>query len=133
MVDELRSDGYFRCACCGIDDMGSVGDAPFCDACKLCECDEDTAECRMCIVDGSHGIYAPQVFAQRYKRESLFPVPSEEAWNTLLAGPVDTGEGAYWDIWAEDIDGRVEFNMNGKRWVLEQDGDLFAVCVGKAS
>lgn len=62
------------------------------------------------LVNGAHGIYVPQVFAQWYG-ELLAPDQLE----VLLAGPEHKH---YWDVWDEvQLDGRL----------LWQDSDLWAV------
>ena len=121
---------YFDCVCCGTTDMSSdENDPALCDSCKLCECGEegDNPNCKECLIDGANGIYVPQVFAQNFEPEK-WGVDAETI-AILLAGP---DHEQYWDAWG-DVEGYVERDWDGKRWVLCQDGDLWAQCVGKAS
>lgn len=120
--------GYFECACCGTVDLS---DESFCDACLLCECGEDDPCCKELLVDGAAGIYVPKDFAMRYlsnKSDRENWGISEEDYAVLCKGP---DEETYWDVWAR-IEGYAEAALNGKRWVLSQDGDLWAQCIGKA-
>lgn len=117
--------GYFECACCGTVDMGE--DESYCDACRLCECSDTEPQCRELLIDGASGIYIPKEFAENFQPEA-WGVDAETV-AILKAGP---GHEAYWDAW-EGVDGYVERDFDGKRYVLEQDGDLWAKCVGPAS
>lgn len=81
--------------------------------------DGEFAHC-VCLVDGAHGIYVPQRFAQRFG----------EAWGIgrenlriLRAGP---NHPAYWDAWDEVL-ASAACEQGGWSWRLWQDGDLFAV------
>ena len=119
---------YYDCVCCGTTDMSDDTDERRCTACVLCDCgtDGDSPECRMLILDGARGIYLPQDFA-RDCDPAAWSIP-QETTDILLAGP---DHEHYWDAW-DDVVGRHERVWDGKTWTLEQDGDLFAVCTGKA-
>lgn len=120
------SGGYFDCACCGTVDMSSDEETTMCEACTLCDCSEDSPSCRELLVDGSHGIYVPRAFATNFNM-SDWGVDVDTV-TILLAGP---DHADYWEAWS-DVEGRTEATFDGKRWVLEQDGDLWARCVGAA-
>lgn len=75
-----------------------------------------------CIIDGHHGVYVPQAFAERYRNAEgwRFGNTRAEDWASLLFGPDDEW---YWDAWdtvlsnAESDDGQVLH--------LGESGDLF--------
>ncbi len=114
--------GYTECDCCTTVIMGDV----FCEACPVCECDYENAACRELLIDGNQGIYIPQTFARNFD-PAAWGVSAEDI-AVLLKGPDDEN---YWEVWS-DVEGYVERDFDGKRWVLCQDGDLWAQCVGKA-
>ena len=74
-----------------------------------------------CIVDGHYGIYVPQSFAERYDMNA-WHVAAEDV-EILLAGP---DHESCWDAWSDVLD-HAYYERHGKRFTLEQDGDLFAV------
>ena len=113
--------GYFECVCCGTVDMGETGDPALCDVCKVCECSADECNCRECVVDGCHGIYAPQMFAKRFENSLRAALDDQTIVDTLLKGP---HEEYYDEAWGE-VEGYVELTIDGKRWGIEQDGDIF--------
>ena len=79
------------------------------------------------LVDGVHGIYVPQSFAERYADSWENIMPEDIA--TLLEGP-DHAE--YWEAWDSVLD--MAQRMDGDyRYTLHQDGDLFAVCDARIS
>jgi hypothetical protein len=83
------------------------------------------------LVDGASGIYVPKDFALKYLSDKADRENwgiSEDGYRTLLAGP---DHESYWDTWSR-IEGYIEGTFDGKRWVLTQDGDLWAQCVGRA-
>lgn len=78
----------------------------------------------VCIIDGAHGIYVPQIWAERYGLQAAksagvnpFDVSS------LLTGP-DCAD--YWDSWDSVLNDYCH-TVNGVRHYLTQDGDLFEV------
>jgi len=77
---------------------------------------------RICIVDGSHGIYIPQRYAVTASADDM---ATEEQRDVLLEGPEHP---LYWDVW-EEILRDVEVTRGESKWVLEEDGDLFLVRV----
>lgn len=79
---------------------------------------------RICIVDGSHGIYVPQRFAAIYGDQLQFTLAKE-----LRAGPTS---GRYWDTWDEVLN-ISSIVIDGTIYTLEQDLDLFAVPLGNVS
>lgn len=74
------------------------------------------------LLDGSRGVYIPQVFAKNFDL-ALCGITDQECIKTLLAGPEHED---YWDAW-DSVLAVAEWNEDGKRLGLEQDGDLFAI------
>lgn len=69
------------------------------------------------IVDGHHGIYVPQVFAQHFTQQNC----ADEDWETLKAGPETDW---YWESWEAVL----QDWKSPKGETLDQtDGDLFLV------
>ena len=69
------------------------------------------------IVDGHHGIYVPQVFAENYPQRNC----TSEVWETLKAGPYTEW---YWESWETVLQ-----NWTGPdgETLAQIDGDLFLV------
>ncbi len=76
------------------------------------------------LLSDSRGVFIPQHFALFCKN---WKGVSAEQFETLERGPEPDNEW-YWDTWSEVLDSAY-LNLNGKRWTLWQDGDLFAICV----
>ena len=76
----------------------------------------------VCIVDGAHGIYVPQVWAKRYGEAAAASAGiSPEDVADLLRGPeADT----YWESWDQVLDNYCH-TVDGVKHYLYQDGDLF--------
>lgn len=76
------------------------------------------------LLDGHHGVYIPQLFAQYYgdKLKGQQPDISLDI-DTLLAGP--DGE-FYWEAWEGILDGEY-LDDNGNKFTLYQSGDLWLV------
>lgn len=77
------------------------------------------------LIDGSHGQYIPQMFAEQYRRHTR-DVP-EECWADLLAGPYEDG---YHDAWDMVLNMATIVNAHGDRFTLYQDMDLWAIPEG---
>ena len=80
-----------------------------------------------CIIDGHHGIYVGQQFAQSFNMREWNVSECDE--KVLIEGPAcpmtGTPNVSYWDAWEHVLDNAEYQDENGDRWVLEQDGDLF--------
>ena len=91
-------------------------------------------EYRICIVDGSYGIYVPQRFAELYgdslKRAELYSVALKPSLlKELLAGP---DSESYWEAW-EEVLNTSKIICDGMIYSLEQDQDVFAIPLGEVS
>lgn len=78
----------------------------------------------VCIVDGHHGIYVPQVWCERYgeqaiKSAGVAAVDVED----LLMGPECE---VYWEAWDSILNDYCHV-VDGVKHFLSQDGDLFEV------
>lgn len=74
-----------------------------------------------------HGIYIPQLFAQRINLECLSGVTPDDM-EILRQGPE---HDHYWDAWDSVLGNAVLTNSDGERFHLWQDGDLWAIPEGE--
>ena len=74
------------------------------------------------LIDGHHGIYVPQIFAEILRHGWGLP---KWVFDTLKKGPYHPG---YWDAWVEALDS-ASYYADGHTWSLYQspEGDLFSV------
>ena len=73
------------------------------------------------LIDGSAGIYVPQVFAHA----DFDPVGVDpEDMDILKEGPYHE---YYWEAWDNVLRDAVVVDPNGNRFTLEQEGDLWAI------
>lgn len=76
----------------------------------------------VCIVDGAHGVYVPQVWAQRYGEQVVESANvSAEDYAIILSGPDHTD---YWEAW-EAVLNDYNHKVDGVSHYLTQDSDLF--------
>ena len=66
-----------------------------------------------CVIDGSYGVYVPQVFAERFPERVTDP----EDKKILLAGPDDKNE-FYFETWEKVLNENPQF-------LLGESGDVF--------
>lgn len=79
------------------------------------------------LVDGHHGVYTPQIFAEQYLGEGTeWCGFNEEDLSILLNGPDDE---RYWDAW-DNVLNTASIVVNDHHFLLRvgENGDLFAVC-----
>lgn len=74
---------------------------------------------RHIVVSDHHGIYCPQVFAERVER-SMFPSILKDAWEILEAGPEHE---LYWDVWSNEFEGQKSIDGG----TIYHDGDVWIV------
>lgn len=67
------------------------------------------------LIEGSHGVYIPKIFAQRYSH--LFATD----YTDLLEGPDNL---MYWAVW-DDIVDNAEITIDGVSYCLYEYGDLW--------
>ena len=77
-----------------------------------------------CVVDGRHGVFVPQWFAQTVNRELLSGVTAETL--DYLAKEESLEDDGFWDAW-DSVLNNARITHNGKIYHLHQDGDLFAI------
>jgi len=76
----------------------------------------------VCIIDGHHGIYVPQVWAERYGLQAVASAGVNASdVEDLAMGPECE---CYWEAW-ESILNTYCHNVDGVNHYLSQDGDLF--------
>lgn len=75
------------------------------------------------LVNGSHGVYVPQVFFKSLDLDLWNGIDDEDS-AILEDGP---DHDQYWSVW-DDILCNASFTHGGKTWKLWQDGDLWAYC-----
>ena len=78
------------------------------------------------LINGAHGIYIPQFFAQNYEKYVTNPEEIEDELKDLKSGPDNE---FYWDSWATVMDNAKLKDDNGRECSLWQDGDLWAIPV----
>ena len=134
------SGGYRDCVCCGTcyvhdDDptiehvTGPVATDDLCEVCAHLGCGDtgDDPSCRVCLLDGSRGVYLPNAFATSHDMTAWGV--SEDDVTILRVGPTHEH---YWEAW-DDVTSRAEFTDDrGVSWCLEPDGDLLARAVSVA-
>lgn len=79
---------------------------------------------RICIIDGSFGIYVPQRFAELYSGFIKYSLAKE-----LQAGP---DSETYWEAWDEVLN-TSKIIIDGMIYSLEQDQDVFAIPIGEVA
>ena len=77
-----------------------------------------------CVVDGRHGVFVPQWFAQTVNRELLSGVTAETL--DYLAKEESVEDVDFWDAW-DSVLNNARITHNGKIYHLHHDGDLFAI------
>lgn len=75
-----------------------------------------------CLVNGAHGIYAPQAFIDLYDAAAWGITPADA--EILRAGP---DADWYWEAWDHVLGTAYYLADDGRRFTLWQDGDLFAI------
>lgn len=76
----------------------------------------------VCIVDGHHGIYVPQVWAERYGSQAVESACiTADQLHDLSMGPECA---CYWDAWEQVVNNYCH-TVDGIDHYLWQDGDLF--------
>lgn len=73
------------------------------------------------LVDGHHGVYVPQVFAETVDM-TLFTGIDPEDLQTIQAGPESEW---YWDAWTSILDRAHRVDQSGNHWYLYQNQDLW--------
>ena len=83
-------------------------------------------ESRGVEVNGQHGIYVPQVFAELLRGAgAAIPAGLQEDYEILLKGP---DEEHYWEAWETFLD-NFTWRLEDRECRFEQDGDLWRVDV----
>jgi hypothetical protein len=75
-----------------------------------------------CLIDSSHGIYIPQIFSQNEKND--FYGYSQDDIDILLIGPEHE---KYNEAWNNVYVYAFLYDIEGNKWTLWLDGDLWAV------
>ena len=76
----------------------------------------------------ARGIYIPRDFASSFDdRDQRVSGVTAEDWETLDAGP---DHQYYWETWDDVLNNAVVTDLEGNRYFLNQDGDLWLVPVG---
>lgn len=74
------------------------------------------------LIDGHHGVYVPQVFAEQFDlNEWRINVPDQ-----LELESADNEY--YWEVWSDVLAEARYTDKDGHMWCLYQDSDLWAVC-----
>ena len=76
----------------------------------------------VCIVDGHHGVYVPQIWAQRYGDSAVQSAGVLIAdISVLIKGP---DSDLYWEAW-DNVLNNYCHEVSGVKHYIQQDGDLF--------
>lgn len=80
-------------------------------------------DCIDMLCDSHHGIYIPNIMAQRLV---------DHGWEGISKDSLaDCNDGPdnefYWDSWTDILDNASYTDEHGNQWMLDQDGDLFAI------
>lgn len=81
---------------------------------------------KILLINGAHGQYVPQVFAQVTPREWLAGCKEADLF-ALCSGP---DHADYWKAW-DDMLAHATLSYQGKKFYLWQDGDLWAIPEGE--
>lgn len=81
-----------------------------------------------CIIDNHHGVYIPQIFAQRY-RDSIENI--EQVVEDVIILEQGPEHEEYWQAWENVLDNAILKGTDGKEYRLYQDSDLFIVAEGE--
>lgn len=76
------------------------------------------------LLSDSHGIYIPQLYCQSLSEEEA--EESGISWEDVLLCQSGPDEELYWEAWQAICDS-AEWEEDGERWNLLQDGDLWQV------
>lgn len=74
------------------------------------------------LCDSHHGIYIPQIMADRLVSSGWKGIDPEDV--TTCKDPDDEW---YWEAWDSILNNAYYIDEEDQRWFLYQDGDLFAV------
>lgn len=75
-----------------------------------------------CLLSDRHGIYIPAKFIECYCGES---------WNVTADNQKELSSPDnqyYWETWEIVLNNAAYVDVDGNKWHLYQDGDLYAVC-----
>jgi hypothetical protein len=78
------------------------------------------------LLSDYHGIYLPHKFATTFDL-SKYTGLKDESIRALRGGPQADN---YWEAWTDVLD-NARMTSHGLDYVLYQDGDLWALCVGR--
>ena len=76
------------------------------------------------LLDSARGVFIPRDFVTEYA--GAWSIDRKDA-EILAAGPE---HDLYWETW-DDVMGYAEYTVDGDKYILQQDGDLWAICVNR--
>lgn len=79
------------------------------------------------LINGAHGVYVPQCFVQNFDM-TVWDGVNDEDIEILKAGP---DHEHYWEVWDDVLGNATHTDIDGNKWYLMQDGDLWAYCQEK--
>ena len=74
------------------------------------------------LLSDARGVYLPRDFIDNF---NLCQWHIKEDYQDILSNP---NNEFYWDYWDEVINNAYFIDEVGNKWVLLQDGDLWAIC-----
>ena len=79
------------------------------------------------LISDSHGIYIPKLFVEMIENNNRWSNINKDDLSEL-----DNPENEwYFDSWSNILDNAVFIAENGDKYILYQDGDLWALCYDK--
>lgn len=81
------------------------------------------------LCDSHHGVYIPQIMIKRLADHGWLKNTPHDELDSILIDLSDPQNDWYWDSWGRVLnDAELIDPQTGDKWLLHQDGDLFAYC-----
>lgn len=74
------------------------------------------------LISDSHGVYIPQHFVESFDKEQ-WHINQDDVDDCA-----DPSNQIYWDAWDDILNKAYYIDEKENKWVLYQDGDLWAIC-----
>ena len=74
------------------------------------------------LLSDSRGVYIPRDFVNNFDLDNWHV---KEDYQDVLSS---SDNEYYWDMWGQVLNNAYYIDEQGNRWLLHQDGDLWAIC-----